>query len=110
MYRSAYDLKAFYNGKVGRVVRRVLQQRVREFWPEVKGLRVMGSGYAVPYLRAFREEAERIFALMPAGQGAHHWPQDDKNLVCLSDEAELPLENNSVDRVLLVHDMEFVEL
>jgi SAM-dependent methyltransferase len=109
MYRSAYDLKAFYNSRAGRVVRRVLQQRIREFWPDVHGMRVMGCGYAVPYLRIFREEAERVFALMPAGQGAHGWPQDGRNLVCLSEEPELPLENSSVDRILLVHDLEFTE-
>lgn len=30
MYRSAYDLKSFYNTKVGRMVRRILQERIRE--------------------------------------------------------------------------------
>jgi SAM-dependent methyltransferase len=112
MYRSAYDLKAFYNGKIGRIVRRVLQERIRNFWPDVKNMRIMGCGYAVPYLRVFREEAERVFALMPAGQGAHEWPQgdpEDKNLVCLAEESELPIESSSVDRVLLIHDLEYSE-
>ncbi len=112
MYRSVYDLKAFYNAKLGRVVRRVLQGRIHEFWPDVKGLRVMGCGYATPYLRSFMDEAERVFAVMPAAQGAHDWPNTapgEKNLVCLSEQGELPVETNSVDRVLLVHDMEFAE-
>ena len=112
MYRSVYDLKAFYNSRVGRMVRRMLQKRIREFWPDVHAMRVMGCGYATPYLRIFMEEAERVFAVMPAGQGAHHWPQtgDEKNLVCLSEEAELPVENSSLDRILLIHDLEFAEL
>lgn len=110
MQRSAYDLKAFYNTKVGRVIRRVLQERIRGFWPDAHGLRVMGCGYATPYLRSFSEEAERVFALMPAGQGAHDWPHDAKNLVCVAEEAELPIENSSVDRILLIHDLEFSEL
>ena len=112
MYRSAYDLKSFYNSKVGRVVRRTLQRRIRSFWPDVSTMRVMGCGYASPYLRGFMGEAERVFAVMPAGQGAHHWPQttDEKNLVCLSEEAELPFENNSIDRIILVHSLEFAEL
>ncbi len=120
MYRSVYDLRAFYAGKVGRVVRRVLRERIRAFWPDVKSLRVMGCGYASPYLRIFMEEAERVLALMPAGQGAHHWPanaikseynasQPEKNLVCLAEESELPIETASVDRVLLIHDLEFSE-
>ncbi len=112
MLHSVYDQKMFYNSRPGRVVRRVLQQRIREFWPDVTGQRVMGCGYATPYLRHFIEHgAERVFAVMPAKQGAHHWPYntpgDEKNLVCLSDESALPVETASVDRVLIVHSLEF---
>ncbi len=113
MYRSAYDLKAFYNGKAGRIVRRVMQERIREFWPDVRGLRIMGCGYATPYLRMFMEESERVFAVMPAAREAHHWPQatpDEKNLVCLAEESELPIETASIDRVLMIHHLEFSEL
>ncbi len=112
MYRSVYDLKEFYNSKTGRMVRRILQKQIRLFWPDVGGLRVMGCGYAVPYLRVFKEEAALVFSMMPAAQGAHHWPQgaDDKNLCGLSEEFELPIESNSVDRILLIHDLEFSEL
>ncbi len=85
MYRSVYDLKAFYNSRVGRMVRRVLQSRIREFWPDVHGLRVVGGGYSTPYLRGFIEDSERVISMMPAGQGAHAWPQgsgeDGRNLV-----------------------------
>ncbi len=110
MYRSVYDLKSFYNGKIGRVVRRVLQERIRDIWPDVHGLRVLGGGYASPYLRSFMAEAERVIGVMPAGQGAHDWPQDGKNLVCLAEEGELPIESNSIDRVVLIHSLEFAEL
>lgn len=109
MYRSVYDLKAFYNGTTGRVVRRILQTRIRKLWPDVRHMSVMGLGYAAPYLRVFKEEGERVFAVMPDIQGAHHWPQqgDDKNMCCLSEASALPLENSSLDRILLIHDLEF---
>jgi SAM-dependent methyltransferase len=112
MYRSAYDLKSFYNGKIGRIVRRILRERIREIWPDMKGLRVVGCGYATPYLRSYMKEAERVIALMPAAQGVHAWPSgpDEKNLVFLAEESEIPLETNSVDRILLIHDLEFSEL
>lgn len=113
MYRSVYDLRAFYTSRIGRVVRRILQERLRAIWPDVRGLRLAGGGYAVPYLRVFKDEAERVFSIMPAGQGAHAWPYNSppevKNLVCLAEEAELPIETNSVDRVLLIHSLEFSE-
>lgn len=111
MYRSVYDLKAFYNSRTGRVVRRILQERIRSIWPDMHGLRLAGCGYATPYLRVFMEEAERVIALMPAAQGVHSWPQagTEKNLVCLSEEMELPLESNSVDRIIMMHSIEFSE-
>jgi SAM-dependent methyltransferase len=109
MYPSAYDLKNFYNTLGGRIVRKVLRERILEFWPDqqVKDLRVLGLGYTTPYLRPYMPYAERIVGVMPPGQGAHHWPPDGKNLVCLGSEVDLPLETNSVDRILMVHALEF---
>lgn len=109
MYENVYDFKAFYNSRLGRIVRRVLQERLRELWPDLHGLSLMGIGYATPYLRIFREETERTFALMPAGQGAHDWPYEGPNCVALAEQAELPVETNSVDRILMVHNLEFTE-
>lgn len=110
MQNSAYDLKSFYNGRVGGVVRQVVREAIARAWPDVKGLRVMGCGYAVPYLEDFRGQAERVFALMPAGQGAHVWPSSSGNLVCLAEESELPVESGSIDCALLVHSLEYSEL
>ncbi len=110
MTRSVYDLRVFYTSRIGRVVRRVLRERILEFWPDTKGLRVMGCGYATPYLRSFLEGSERVFAVMPGSMGAHCWPyknDGERNLVCLALESELPVETSSVDRILLVHNLEF---
>ncbi len=108
---SSYDLKAFYHSRLGRIACRVLRARIAEIWPDCQNLRVMGCGYAVPYLKLFQKEAERCFALMPAGAGAHPWPDkpDIKNLVALSEHSELPIETNSIDRVLMIHDLEHCE-
>jgi SAM-dependent methyltransferase len=103
MYTKAVDLKEFYDSTQGRVVQRVLRQHLRLFWPEVKGLRVVGAGYPLPYLRPLMVEAERVVALMPAPQGAVHWPQEGGNLVSLCDGGEWPIETNSVDRILAIH-------
>lgn len=110
MVPSAYDLRAFYTSKAGRVVRRIVQQRLKQIWPSVAGLRVAGFGYATPYLRPFVADAERVLALMPSMQGAHLWPHvnsHEKNLVALFEETHIPLETASLDRVLLIHNLEF---
>lgn len=106
MRPDVIDLREFYHTRLGQVARHLLRYRIRRLWPSVGGLRVLGLGYAVPYLRQFRDEAERVLAIMPAAQGVHRWPIDARNLVALADEHELPLPDASVDRVLLMHELE----
>ncbi len=109
MSYSAYDLKDFYSRRAGRLVRRLLTSHIHEFWPDVHGMNVMGYGYAVPYLRLYREQAEGAFAVMPAGKGVHFWPESGKGLVCPSTETELPFATESLDRILLVHGLEYAD-
>jgi SAM-dependent methyltransferase len=109
MHTSAVDLKEFYETVQGRVVQRIIRQRIRELWPDVKGQRVAGLGFALPYLRQFIGEAERVVALIPMQQGAVFWPQDEKGLVSMCDEADLPIETNSVDRLLVIHTLGSIE-
>ena len=107
MIPSAYQLREFYKTLGGRIVRRLVRERIEKFWPSIQSLRILGAGYAVPYLKPAIEQAERTIAVMFSSQGVHHWPDDAENLTCIADEAELPFETNSVDRILLVHSLEF---
>jgi len=106
-HHNAYQFRDFYRSLNGRIVRRLIRERILKLWPDIKGLKVMGGGYAVPYLRCFEDGAERCLAVMFSGQGVHHWPEDAANLTCLCDEAGLPFETNSLDRIILVHALEF---
>ena len=72
-------------------------------------MRLLGIGYATPFLSALSPETERTVALMPASLGVLGWPADGRNLVALADEAELPFADYSIDRVLLVHALETSE-
>jgi SAM-dependent methyltransferase len=99
-------LKEFYATALGRVTCHAISQRLRRLWPDVKGESVLGLGFATPYLSYMLEEAQGVFACMPAAQGVVHWPQTARNLSLLSDEAELPFPDNSMNRVLVVHALE----
>jgi SAM-dependent methyltransferase len=70
---------------------------------------VFGLGYAAPYLGAFRNEAARVGALMPAGQGVVAWPQDSPRQAALVEEDELPLPDSCAERMLIVHSVETTE-
>ncbi len=106
MWSDVVDLRDFYDSRLGQMTRQLLRLRIRSLWPDLKGQTLLGLGYATPYLRQFRDEAARVTAVMPAGQGVLHWPPEGPNLVALADETELPLLDASVDRVLLVHGLE----
>lgn len=110
MFHSIYDFKDFYNSPMGGVVKHVLRQKIRSYWSNVKGMSVVGIGYTQPYLDLFTAEADRCICINPAEQGSYPWPETSQNLAVLAEETELPIETNSVDRVLLVHSLEFAEL
>lgn len=76
----------------------------------MKGQRVVGIGYTQPYLDLFINEAERCVSINPAWLGCAPWPDEVNNLAALAEDTELPIETNSVDRVLLVHSLEYAEL
>ena len=109
MFADIIELRDFYAGHVGQVARHLIRRQVRQIWPDLRQQRVLGLGYATPYLRQFRGEAERVIAMMPAQQGVLRWPAEAKNAVALVDEGALPLPDFSVDRVLLVHSLEHTE-
>jgi SAM-dependent methyltransferase len=106
MWMDVVDLRDFYATSLGQVAARAVRRRIREIWPDLSHRRVLGLGYGLPYLRPFLEDAERVIAAMPAGQGVIHWPRGGPDRTVLVDEGELPFPDNSMDRILLVHSVE----
>jgi len=102
------DLTEFYDGHLGAVARRILLRRLRLVWPNVEGLRVLGYGYAMPYLRPFLVEAERCVAAMPGHMGFTSWP-GGKSLTALVEEDAFAFPDAFFDRVLVVHGLESAE-
>ena len=109
MWNDTVNLRDFYATSLGQVARRAIRQRIRAAWPDAKDQSVLGLGYATPYLGLFRTEARRVAAAMPAAQGVLHWPSEARGLTLLADEAELPFEDLSIDRVLVIHALECTE-
>lgn len=106
MQLDVVDLKSFYASPLGRVARAMVLRGIRRRWEDLSGLALMGLGYAAPYLDAFREEAERSLAFMPARQGVVAWPQGGLSAASLVEPTDMPLRDSVVDRVLLVHALE----
>ena len=94
------ELKEFYATRRGQNARRVIRRAVRAMWPTLADEALLGLGFATPCLGIYREEAERVVALMPASQGVIAWPGDARRLVAVAEEPELPLADNSMDKLL----------
>lgn len=102
-------LSEFYETPIGQRTRNLVLQRLRQFWPDLKGRRLLGFGFPQPYLRALGLEAERAVAAVPAAMGAASpWPKA-KNLTVLVEEDALPFPDAFFDLILVVHGLEEAE-
>ncbi len=108
MHSDIVDLREFYLNPLGRTVRRLLRAHVARIWPSVGRENILVYGYGTPLLRPFLGKTARLLAMMPAGQGATYWPREGPNITCLVDGISLPLPDQSVDRVIVMHGLEAV--
>jgi len=52
MSSDVIDLRDFYRTGLGQVVRRMIRRAIQRVWPELRGMRLLGVGYATPLKRA----------------------------------------------------------
>lgn len=109
MSADTHEATEFYTTARGAVAARLLRERLALLWPDLAGQSVLGIGYASPYLRLWREHADRCIALTPAQIGVARWPAGAPNLSCTAEEDALPFADLSFDRVILVHGLEAAE-
>jgi SAM-dependent methyltransferase len=106
MAADVEKLIGFYKSPLGRISRALIREHVWELSGNVRGLRVLGLGFASPYLRFTLEDAERVIAMMPARQGASAWPREGPSRTVLCDPVEMPLTDAAVDLIVAVHAFE----
>ena len=102
-------LEEFYDGRIGQVARRLILRRLRARWPNLSGQRILGLGYAGPYLRPMVGEAERTIVAIPEVLGVASWCVGDRNLAALVDELALPFADSFFDCLLVIHGLEATE-
>jgi SAM-dependent methyltransferase len=102
-------LSEFYDSRIGQVARRLILRRLRTAWPDLSGQRLLGFGYAMPYLRPLVGEAERVIAAIPESLGPAPWGPGGRSLTVLVDELALPFPDSFFDCLLVVHGLEAAE-
>lgn len=103
------DLREFYASRLGLATRRSLAACLRPKLSGLTGARVMGLGYAMPYLADCMVKPEAQLAFMMARQGVFRWPEEGAVQSALVDECDLPLLESVVDVALAIHALELTD-
>ncbi|MGN6488517.1 MAG: class I SAM-dependent methyltransferase [Devosia sp.] len=98
----------FYRSPLGNISRALLRREIIRLAGSIRGQRVLGLGFATPYLRFALADAERVLAFMPGRQGASAWPREGPSHTVLCDPLEMPLTDASMDLIIAVHAFEHI--
>lgn len=109
MFFETEILDRFYDTRLGTTTKRIIGRHIREAWPEVRGLNILGIGFSYPYLNTFRREADRVISAIPITEGAYDREIDTINHTYITSETELSLPDLSMDRILIIHALERIE-
>lgn len=100
------NLVDFYNSPLGKESSYSINKDLDKIWTKIDNERILGLGYPIPYISNYLDKAERVLVLMPSFQGIYKWPTDKLSLTVLIDEKRIPLPDQSIDKILVVHMIE----
>ncbi len=100
-------LQHYYANEAGCKIQLRLNDVIRPLLTEHKQARLLGLGYAAPFLNELEQSTERVVLAMQASQGVQRWPLDGGNIACLVEDKSLPFADSLFDQVLVVHALEF---
>ena len=106
MLLDARSVDQFYRTRHGIVVARLLRERLSLFWPDLRGVRVLGLGHARPYLSLWHAEAACCLDVAPDTPAGGAWRRQGRSLTAVADGEMLPFADLTVDRILMVHGLE----
>ncbi|MEG9861632.1 MAG: methyltransferase domain-containing protein [Parvularculales bacterium] len=106
MIVEAATLRDFYASPQGQETQRLIGVRIINLWPPTPKLSMAGIGYALPWLEDYTSTVTHTLALMPAKQGALIWPPSGQRRTSLITDMQLPLPDECLDRILIIHALE----
>jgi len=101
-------LIGFYKSPLGKISRALVREEIIRLSGSLDQRRVLGLGFASPYLRFALARAERVLAFMPARQGSSAWPREGPSHTVLCDPLEMPLTDSAIDLIIAVHAFEHI--
>ena len=105
MFENSSDLHDYYRTRQGRHVAMRLRRMVGDFWSRSPNACNVAIGYPPPVLRT--EDRPPVLSFTPMRLGPRPWPPKAPGRSVLVNGRSLPLQNVQLDRLLLVHALEF---
>ena len=103
MFDDVVAFQSFYRTRQGSSIRSILAPRTDGFWQRGPDACNAALGFGTPFLRP----TSGGFALMPQRHGAVAWPSSVATRSLLIDPHCLPFQDVQLDRLLIVHALEF---
>src|SRR6201991_1192015 len=101
-------LIGFYKSPLGKISRALVRDEIVRLAGSIDKRRVLGLGFASPYLRFALGKAERVLVFMPSRQGADAWPREGPSHTVMCDPLEMPLTDSAIDLIIAVHAFEHI--
>jgi SAM-dependent methyltransferase len=108
MKKNFDNFKMFYLSFLGKAVSNILSHKILNLWKPINNSRIAAIGFCFPYLRSINKKTQRTFFLVPIGHGLHHFDVNNKNLTVSVNEYILPIDDLSLDRLLVIHSFEYL--
>ena len=108
MKKNIDNFKMFYLSFLGKAVSNILSQKILNLWKPINNSRIAAIGFCSPYLRSINKKTQRTFFLVPNSHGLHHFDVNNKNLTVSVNEYILPIDDLSLDRLLVIHSFEYL--
>lgn len=109
MHADIVEMRAFYHSALGQRANNAIANALMRVWEPLANERLLGLGYARPWLERFEPDTQITLSFMLAAQGAAKWPRSGPSKTALVFDEELPLMDASIDRILAVHTLEHAE-
>ncbi|AIL64616.1 SAM-dependent methyltransferase [Rickettsiales bacterium Ac37b] len=105
-------LKDFYSGDTGQKNYNCISNAISTFWHNIKNEKILGIGYTAIYLKNFLNNdiisASPFYPDTYSNTLKEYIIDPNANFIdCAIEEDVLPLANNSINRIILVHYLEY---
>jgi SAM-dependent methyltransferase len=107
MYFDFAEVQRFYQSDLGQRVRYYVGEEVCQQFSDLKNSHVLGFGFTQPFLSLMEGVPLSMATLLPARMGVAPWVGERGNRSAMVNGKSLPLKDESYERVLLVHALEF---